>query len=113
MAGAAHPACCKIVGLTQALHACAPCLEEVDAVLYTLCRAEAAALLGSEHLSAADAALRLGPLCSLVAITDGANGSCLSALGRLQVRLPALLFTCKPALLLNIEKGKLACCVIP
>lgn len=49
-------------------------------------RAEAGALL--EHpVSAAEAASELGSLCSLAAITDGANGSCISALGRLQVRL--------------------------
>lgn len=48
------------------------------------CRAEAAALLG-HPVSAAEAASRLGSLCSLAAITDGANGSCISALGRLQV----------------------------
>ncbi|EIE21629.1 Ribokinase-like protein, partial [Coccomyxa subellipsoidea C-169] len=50
-------------------------------------RAEASALL--EHpVSAAEAASELGSLCSLAAITDGANGSCISALGRLQVVPP-------------------------
>jgi hypothetical protein len=47
------------------------------------CRAEAGALLG-KTVTAAEAAAELGSLCSLAAVTDGANGSCLSALGRLQ-----------------------------
>jgi len=50
-------------------------------------RAEAAALLGTDA-TAAEAALALGPHVVLVAVTDGARGSCLSALGRLQAVPP-------------------------
>lgn len=41
-------------------------------------------------MTAAEAAAELGCLCSLAAVTDGANGSCLSTLGRLQVRFFSL-----------------------
>lgn len=41
-------------------------------------------LLG-RSVTASEAALELGSLCSLAAITDGPNGSYVSALGRLQV----------------------------
>ena len=51
-------------------------------------RSEAQALLDCD-CTAEEAALRLGPYCSMVVITDGANGSCLSAMGRLQVLTPA------------------------
>ncbi|KAK9831302.1 hypothetical protein WJX81_000167 [Elliptochloris bilobata] len=50
-------------------------------------REEASALLGQD-VSAEEAALALGPHCGLVAVTDGARGSCLSAMGRLQVVPP-------------------------
>ena len=39
--------------------------------------------------TAEEAALQLGPYCGMVVITDGANGSCISAMGRLQVPLPS------------------------
>jgi len=50
-------------------------------------RSEAQALLQRE-CSAEEAALQLGPYCGMVVITDGANGSCISAMGRLQVVPP-------------------------
>ena len=50
-------------------------------------RSEAAALLGVEGLTAEQAALALGPMCDMAIVTDGANGSCISALGTLHVRL--------------------------
>ncbi len=50
------------------------------------CREEAEQLLGRE-VAASQAALELGSLCSVAAITDGPNGSYISALGRLQVGL--------------------------
>jgi hypothetical protein len=49
-------------------------------------RSEASALVGSE-CSAQQAALALGPHADMVVVTDGADGSCISALGSLQVRL--------------------------
>ncbi len=49
------------------------------------CREEAEQLLGRE-VAASQAALELGSMCSVAAITDGPNGSYISALGRLQVR---------------------------
>lgn len=52
--------------------------------LWTALREEAHELLGRE-VTASEAALELGSLCSLAAITDGPNGSYISALGRLQV----------------------------
>jgi hypothetical protein len=53
-------------------------------------REEAQELLGRE-VTASEAALELGSLCSLAAITDGPNGSYISALGRLQVgRMPLI-----------------------
>ena len=48
-------------------------------------REEGEQLLGRQ-VTAAEAALELGSLCSVAAITDGPNGSYISALGRLQVR---------------------------
>ena len=54
-----------------------------------LCRQEAQALLRCQ-CTAEEAALRLGPYSGVVAITDGANGSCISAMGNLKV-LPQLL----------------------
>ena len=48
------------------------------------CREEAEQLLGRQ-VAASEAALELGSLCSVAAITDGPNGSYISALGRLQV----------------------------
>lgn len=50
-------------------------------------REEAAALLGRD-VSAEEAALALGPHAGLVAVTDGARGSCLCAMGRLQAVPP-------------------------
>ena len=50
-------------------------------------RSEAAALLGRE-CSAREAALFLGPHADMVVVTDGADGSCISALGSLQVGGP-------------------------
>ena len=47
-------------------------------------RSEASALVGSE-CSAQQAALALGPHADMVVVTDGADGSCISALGSLQV----------------------------
>ena len=67
------------------------CIPEIGAVIKrslmsdeNYCRAEAGALL-EQPVSAAEAASQLGSLCSLAAITDGANGSCISALGHLKV----------------------------
>lgn len=51
-------------------------------------RSEAAALLGRDSCSAEEAALRLGPHCAMVAVTDGANGSCVSGMGSLHVIPP-------------------------
>ena len=51
-------------------------------------RQEAQALLRCQ-CSAEEAALRLGPYSGVVAITDGANGSCISAMGNLKVRIPS------------------------
>lgn len=48
------------------------------------CREEAEQLLGRE-VTAAEAAQELGSACSLAAITDGPNGSQVSALGRILV----------------------------
>lgn len=48
------------------------------------CRSEAAALLDRE-CTAREAALALGPHADMVVVTDGADGSCISALGSLQV----------------------------
>lgn len=48
------------------------------------CRAEAQALLDSD-CTAERAALQLGPFCDMAIVTDGANGSCISAMGHLQV----------------------------
>ena len=53
-------------------------------------RSEASALVGSE-CSAQQAALALGPHADMVVVTDGADGSCISALGSLQVRCAAAL----------------------
>lgn len=50
-------------------------------------RSEAAALLGLEDCTAEEAALGLGPHCDIAVVTDGASGSCVSALGSLHVRL--------------------------
>lgn len=50
-------------------------------------RSEAAALLGRD-CSAREAALALGPHADMVVVTDGADGSCISALGSLQVVPP-------------------------
>ena len=52
------------------------------------CRSEAAALLDKPGCTAEQAALELGPHCMLVSVTDGANGSYLSALGQLLVVPP-------------------------
>ena len=49
-----------------------------------LCRSEAQALLKSQ-CTAEEAALRLGPYSGVVVITDGANGSCICAMGSIQV----------------------------
>ena len=49
-------------------------------------RSEAAALLDLEDCTAEEAALGLGPHCDIAVVTDGANGSCVSALGSLHVR---------------------------
>lgn len=53
-------------------------------------RSEAAELLGKdpESCSAREAALALGPFVDMVVVTDGASGSCISALGSLQVVPP-------------------------
>ena len=67
--------CCGICGATAQSLRCARF------------RSEAAALLGTEGLTAEQAALALGPLCDMAIVTDGANGSCISALGTLHVRL--------------------------
>ena len=48
------------------------------------CRSEAAALLGRPSCTAQEAALALGPHCKVVLVTDGAHGSCISAMGQLQ-----------------------------
>ena len=48
------------------------------------CREEAEQLLG-RPVTAAEAAQELGSACSLAAITDGPNGSQVSALGRILV----------------------------
>ena len=48
------------------------------------CRSEAEALLNRD-CTAERAALDLGPFCDMAVVTDGANGSCISALGHLQV----------------------------
>ena len=60
-----------------------------------VCRSEAAALLDLGDCTAEEAALGLGPLCDIAIVTDGANGSCVSALGSLHVRLrpPSVLHT--------------------
>lgn len=42
-------------------------------------------------MAASEAALELGSLCSVAAITDGPNGSYISALGRLQVNTAGVL----------------------
>ena len=47
------------------------------------CRSEAAALLGRPACTAQEAALALGPHCKIVLVTDGAHGSCISAMGQL------------------------------
>lgn len=47
-------------------------------------RSEAAALLGRPSCTAQEAALALGPHCKVVLVTDGAHGSCISAMGQLQ-----------------------------
>ena len=47
-------------------------------------RSEAAALLGRPTCTAQEAALALGPHCKVVLVTDGAHGSCISAMGQLQ-----------------------------
>ena len=69
--------------------------SDFAAQAHSLCgmfsRSEAAALLGMEGLTAEQAALALGPLCDMAIVTDGANGSCISALGTLHVRLRAQL----------------------
>ena len=52
------------------------------------CRAEAAALLGRPSCTAEEAALALGPHCKVTLVTDGARGSCISAMGLLQVVPP-------------------------
>lgn len=49
------------------------------------CRSEAQALLKCQCTSE-EAALRLGPYAGVVVITDGASGSCVCAMGSLQVR---------------------------
>lgn len=51
-------------------------------------RSEAAALLGQTACTAQEAALALGPHCKVAIVTDGANGSCISAMGLLQVVPP-------------------------
>lgn len=48
-----------------------------------VCRSEAAALLGRPSCTAQEAALALGPHCKIVLVTDGAHGSCISAMGQL------------------------------
>ena len=66
----------------------APCLErrrDTERAFALPCRAEAQALLQCD-CTAEQAALRLGPYCDIVVVTDGANGSCISAMGRLQAR---------------------------
>lgn len=59
---------------------------------WVLCRSEAAALL-QKGMSAKEAARELGPHLSMAVVTDGANGSWLSALGFLYVRPPP---SCRP-----------------
>mmetsp|Transcript_18668 Transcript_18668/g.56425 ORF Transcript_18668/g.56425 Transcript_18668/m.56425 type:complete len:447 (-) Transcript_18668:375-1715(-) len=66
-------------GLWAALHA------GVD-IIFTN-KSEAAALVG-EPCDAKGAALALGPHADMVVVTDGADGSCISALGRLHVVPP-------------------------
>lgn len=51
--------------------------------IVTFCRSEAAALLGRPSCTAQEAALALGPHCKIVLVTDGAHGSCISAMGQL------------------------------
>ncbi|KAK9789932.1 hypothetical protein WJX73_009863 [Symbiochloris irregularis] len=46
-------------------------------------RSEAAALFEDPSMTAAAAALSLGPHCSISAVTDGSKGSCICTLGRL------------------------------
>ena len=78
-----------------------PCLERRKDTKQTFavpCRAEAQALLQCD-CTAEEAALRLGPHCDIVVVTDGANGSCISAMGRLQARpsrlaVPTLISDC-------------------
>ncbi len=62
-------------------------MPKVTAITKLYCsytRSEASALVGSE-CSAQQAALALGPHADMVVVTDGADGSCISALGSLQV----------------------------
>ena len=69
-----------------------PFLQQVTGVhtcnndLICMCwrRSEAAALLGRPSCTAQAAALALGPHCKVVLVTDGAHGSCISAMGQLQ-----------------------------
>ncbi|KAA6425375.1 MAG: putative sugar kinase [Trebouxia sp. A1-2] len=58
-------------------------------------RSEAAALLGRPSCTAQEAALALGPHCKVVLVTDGAHGSCISAMGQLQ-RIPPCWTTSTP-----------------
>jgi sugar/nucleoside kinase (ribokinase family) len=67
---------------TQAL--LAPCVLMSHECVCSRVRSEASALVGSE-CSAQQAALALGPHADMVVVTDGADGSCISALGSLQV----------------------------
>ncbi|KAL0036384.1 hypothetical protein WJX77_005307 [Trebouxia sp. C0004] len=58
-------------------------------------RSEAAALLGRPSCTAQEAALALGPHCKVVLVTDGAHGSCISAMGQVQ-RVPPCWTTSTP-----------------
>lgn len=59
----------------------------------SFCRSEAAALL-DRQCTAREAALALGPHADMVVVTDGADGSCISALGSLQVSDLPVVITC-------------------
>jgi len=75
------------------LHACCSCLRKHS--VSSPCRSEAAALLGRPSCTAQEAALALGPHCKVVLVTDGAHGSCISAMGQLQ-RVPPCWTTSTP-----------------
>ena len=54
-------------------------------VWFSFHRSEAAELVG-KRCDAQEAALALGPYAEMAVVTDGANGSCISALGHMHVR---------------------------